>query len=287
MHLIKSAFVLLLSVASVSSADTNKNIIFTTTDIDAGAVTLTEPSWDIDADEVTPTDSSWDIDDADEVALTESGWRQKCRCDWGNRSNGCYDQRRKKPTNESCGNDDGGGGSNSCRQAERDAQREVDQLYDGKCARVVDGDFNKRVNRMQDRKFPANPRDFRERQRNECGRAVIKKELNRIGRSCNNDDGGDCRELGEYAAQNIVKEEVCSDDDDETFGTKDVKEFQRSCRSVAINYCRSGIQRAKNKECSEENINRTREQRLGNMCRSAVNKLIGKNDEEDKVVNTI
>ena len=71
------------------------------------------------------------------------------------------------------------------------------------------------------------------------------------------------------------------------FGAKDVKEFQRSCRSAAINYCRLGVHRVKNNECREENINRSREVRLGDMCRSAVNRLIGRSAEEDKVVNTV
>ena len=64
MNLIKSAFALLLSVACVSSADTNTSTVVGTTDMDVG-----------------------------EVTLTESGWRSRCRCDWGNKGNGCFDQR--------------------------------------------------------------------------------------------------------------------------------------------------------------------------------------------------
>ena len=93
MNLIKSAFALLLSVPSVASADTDKNILFGTTDIDVGAVTLTKPSWNISANKMTPTDSSWDIDDSNKLALTESGLCERCRCNWNNRRNGCFDQR--------------------------------------------------------------------------------------------------------------------------------------------------------------------------------------------------
>jgi len=47
------------------------------------------------------------LDSGDEVNLTESGWREKCKCDWNNESNGCADMKaEKKPSNEECDDDD-------------------------------------------------------------------------------------------------------------------------------------------------------------------------------------
>ena len=56
----------------------------------------------------------------------------------------------------------------SCDQAERQAKRAVDDLFDNDCTNALDRRFTQDVNNMRDRKFPDNARNWKERDYNKC-----------------------------------------------------------------------------------------------------------------------
>ena len=135
---------------------------------------------------------------------------------------------------------------------------------------------------MQERTCPSRLSNFRDRVRNRCARDAIKSELNRIGKRCLRNDDGDCNDLGEYAAQMVIRSEVCS-----RSRTQGLKDFQRTCRSVARGVCEGYIMRAVKNECCGERVSLSKQRRLQAMCRSEVNSLTSRKDEEGDFMNTI
>jgi hypothetical protein len=168
----------------------------------------------------------------------------------------------------------------SCNQAERQAKRAVQRIYDGDCNNALDRDFTRKVNRMRDRNFPRNARNWKDRQYNNCGRDAIKTELNRIGRQCRNSGQAtkDCNELGRIAAGNIVdRSNVCPS---HGYGAShhNLQKFRRECRSVAYGKCQGYITNAVH-QCGGDRLRLNTQSRLQDECEDEVDSMTGYDDE--------
>ena len=174
----------------------------------------------------------------------------------------------------------------SCNQAERQAKRAVQRIYDGDCNNALDRDFTRKVNRMRDRKFPRNARNWKDRQYNNCGRDAIKTELNRIGRQCRNSGQAakDCNELGKIAAGNIVdRSNVCpAEDESEGYGAShhNLQKFRRECRSVAYGKCKGFITNAV-RQCGGDRLSLRKQSRLQDECEDEVDSMTGYDDDSE------
>lgn len=169
----------------------------------------------------------------------------------------------------------------SCNQAEREAKRAVQRIYDDDCNNALDRDFTRKVNRMRDRKFPRNARNRRDRQYNNCGRDAIKTELNRIGRHCRNSGQAtkDCNELGKIAAGNIVdRSNVCPS---HGYGAShhNLQKFRRECRNVAYGKCQGYITNAVH-QCGGDRLSLNKQSRLQDECEDEVDIMTGYDDSE-------
>jgi len=174
----------------------------------------------------------------------------------------------------------------SCNQAERQAKRAVQRIYDGDCNNALDRDFTRKVNRMRDRKFPRNARNRKDRQYNNCGRDAIKTELNRIGRQCRNSGQAakDCNDLGKVAAGNIVdRSNVCpAEDESEGYGAShhNLQKFRRECRSVAYGKCKGFITNAV-RQCGGDRLSLRKQSRLQDECEDEVDSMTGYDDDSE------
>ena len=174
----------------------------------------------------------------------------------------------------------------SCNQAERQAKRAVQRIYDGDCNNALDRDFTRKVNRMRDRKFPRNARNSKDRQYNNCGRDAIKTELNRIGRQCRNSGQAakDCNELGKVAAGNIVdRSNVCpAEDETSGYGAShhNLQKFRRECRSVAYGKCKGYITNAV-RQCGGDRLSLRKQSRLQDECEDEVDSMTGYDDDSE------
>lgn len=174
----------------------------------------------------------------------------------------------------------------SCDQAERQAKRAVDDLFDNDCTNALDRRFTQDVNNMRDRKFPRNARNWKDRQYNNCGRDAIKTELNRIGRQCRNSGQAakDCNELGKVAAGNIVdRSNVCpAEDETSGYGAShhNLQKFRRECRSVAYGKCKGYITNAV-RQCGGDRLSLRKQSRLQDECEDEVDSMTGYDDDSE------
>ena len=78
----------------------------------------------------------------------------------------------------------------------------------------------------------------------------------------------DCNELGQEAAKAIVREsDKCGDAISSI--SNSIKEFQRSCRSVATNVCQGYIGTAVN-QCEGEPLSLKEQEKLAKQCKRKV-----------------
>ena len=124
----------------------------------------------------------------------------------------------------------------SCADGTRAGQREVQKLYGGNCGNAWD--LEKRANRVKDRSFPSDPRDWRERAYNQCAREAMDKEVKKIEKQCLNNNTGECEDLGETAAEIIVFNNVCTPN----FATpQENTDYKATCKAVAYGICESEL----------------------------------------------
>ena len=131
------------------------------------------------------------------------------------------------------------------------------------------------------RKFPSNPRNWRDRARNHCARKAIKSELDRIGRQCRNSGqaADDCNELGSTAATIIVNDSgFCPTRGTRRrganrFGNNNLRQFRRECRRVGVGSCQGSILNAA-RECGAR-LNLSQQSQLQGRCSREVNRLTG------------
>ena len=131
------------------------------------------------------------------------------------------------------------------------------------------------------RKFPSNPRNWRDRARNHCARKAIKSELDRIGRQCRNSGqaADDCNELGSTAATIIVNDSgFCrnnrtSTSNRTTSNRNALRQFRRECRRVGVGSCQGSILNAARK-CGAR-LSLSQQSQLQGRCSRQVNRLTG------------
>ena len=130
------------------------------------------------------------------------------------------------------------------------------------------------------RKFPSNPRNWRDRARNHCARKAIKSELDRIGRQCRNSGqaADDCNELGSTAATIIVNDSGFCPTNRGTRGANqrgnnNLRQFRRECRRVGVGSCQGSILNAA-RDCGAR-LSLSQQSQLQGRCSRQVNTLTG------------
>ena len=129
------------------------------------------------------------------------------------------------------------------------------------------------------RKFPSNPRNWRDRARNHCARKAIKSELDRIGRQCHNSGqaADDCNELGSTAATIIVNDSgFCRNNRTSNRTTSNrnaLRQFRRECRRVGVGSCQGSILNAA-RDCGAR-LSLSQQSQLQGRCSRQVNTLTG------------
>merc|ERR1712194_171994 len=176
----------------------------------------------------------------------------------------------------------------SRRAAGRDGKRDgtclVDDLFRGDCANALDRSFKRDVRKAEDRAFGGREHNFRDRDYNKKGKRAVKKELDRIGKLClNNDQGAEtCNDLGDIAARDIVEaSNVCPRYESAARGQSNLKKFQRTCRRVAYGRCEGQIRDAIKDVCGRKtSVSIDEQSDLQDKCRREVDRLTGR-DEVD------
>ena len=139
------------------------------------------------------------------------------------------------------------------------------------------------------RKFPSNPRNWRDRARNHCARKAIKSELDRIGRQCRNSGqpADDCNELGSTAATIIVNDSgFCPTRGTRganRFGNNNLRQFRRECRRVGVGSCQGSILNAA-RDCGAR-LSLSQQSQLQGRCSRQVNRLTGGRNAMDTMVD--
>lgn len=187
----------------------------------------------------------------------------------------------------------------NCSKGTNDGKRMIKKLYDDDCSNVLDKSWDKTVRKEQKRKEVSRPRNWKDRQYNECLEKAVKKEQQRIGRQCRNSDqaADDCEDLGKAAAKQIVEDAdgVCPSG---RFGAmhhgNQVKKFRKECMKTGINKCQGSIGDAV-KDCGGSASSKKRNS-LGRGCKDMVRSMTGRDesflsedalDEEDESASTI
>lgn len=163
----------------------------------------------------------------------------------------------------------------SCSEGTKDGQKSVKKLWKNSGNDCDNSwDLEKRANRMTDRKYPSNSRNWRTKAYNKCARDGAEEQVQKIEKTCLNDDSGQCVGLGETAAEIIVFDNVCRPEFDQASSSHSPPDYKKTCRQVAYGICKGQISTKINEYCSDKRMSSTKLLRLQDKCKRQIDSMV-------------
>lgn len=190
---------------------------------------------------------------------------------------------------------DGDGTSALCIDGRKDGKQTVDDLWksmDENCDNAWG--LEEEANKEKERKYPCKADNEEYQEYNNCARAGVDQQVQRIEKECFDDDPSQCQDLGETAAEIIVFATVnCALASSKEFFTaglgpgalssstygNDEPDYKEICLEVAYGICAGYISTTLNKYCSGSNVSTSEILELQKKCEKQVDNMVGNSSE--------
>mmetsp|Transcript_4312 Transcript_4312/g.9280 ORF Transcript_4312/g.9280 Transcript_4312/m.9280 type:complete len:449 (+) Transcript_4312:366-1712(+) len=164
-----------------------------------------------------------------------------------------------------------------CEDGVKEGRRQVRSLWRGMgedCNKVWD--LKQAANRMSTRKFrDTRGASWQTKSENRCAREEVLNEVNRIEKTCLEDDSSQCSALGEAAAEEVVLGNFCTIARMESQNDEGKRpNWRKQCKNAAYSICEGQITTVKNRWCRSQRMSTSKLRELQGMCRRQVNSMV-------------